>query len=74
MKNSVIKSICPFGVQIKMKLIEQNKTQNWLIEELKKATGLFVDSSVMYKLLVGTNGNPKFITAIEKILDIKKGQ
>lgn len=72
MKKSLAKPISPFGKQIKIKLLELNSTQSWLIEEIKKATGLFVDSSVMYKILIGTNHNPKFISAIEQVLNIKE--
>ena len=61
-----------FGKKIKIALLNQCKTQNWLIDVLKKETGLYVDTSLLYKVLIGTNKNPKLISAIEKILDIKK--
>lgn len=72
MKKTLAKPLTLFGMQIKIELMKLSKTQEWLISELKKETGLFADSSLMYKILVGTNNNPKIITAIEKILNIKK--
>ena len=41
---------CDFGMAIKSKLLEMNQTQTWLIEEVKKCTGLYVDSSLMFKI------------------------
>ncbi len=72
MKKTVAKPVSQFGIAIKVTLMQKCKTQEWLIKQLREETGLFVDSSLMYKILVGANNNPKLITAIEKILHIKK--
>ena len=57
-----------FGKKVKTKLIEIDKTQEWLIAEVKKDTGLFVDSSYLNRILTGRNNNTKIITSIKKIL------
>lgn len=68
----MIKPQSQFGINVKIALMQNQKTQKWLIDELKKETGLFVDGSLLYKVLTGKNNNPKLIIAIEKILHIKK--
>lgn len=70
MKKSPCRPICEAGIKIKNKLLQIGKTQNWLIEKMKEETGLFVDCSLLYKVLTGQNTNPKLIKAIEKILNI----
>ena len=61
-----------FGLTVKTKLLEQGVTQTWLEEEVTKRTGLFVDSSYMYKILTGQRNAPKIVEAICEILNIKK--
>jgi hypothetical protein len=70
MKKSPCRPVCEAGLKIKTKLLQLCKTQNWLIVKMKEETGLFVDSSLLYKVLTGQNTNPKLLRAIEKILDI----
>lgn len=59
-----------FGKRIKVRLIELNKKQNWLIEEIHRKTGLYVDSSYLFKIMKGTCKSPKIRAAISEILDI----
>ena len=66
-----MKKVTPFGKSIKVALIDRGKTQEWLIGQVKEKTGLFFDSSYMYKILTGTQKNPKIINAIKEILDLK---
>ena len=60
--------LCNLGREIKKRLIDLNKTQEWLITEVKADTGLFFDSSYLYKILTGKLATPKIITSIKKIL------
>ena len=60
-----------FGLAVKVKLLEQGKTQKWLEEEVTKRTGLYVDSGYMYKILTAQRETPKIVTAICEILKIK---
>ena len=59
-----------FGKKIKVALIEKDKTQNWLIEEVKKKTGLYFDSSYLCKIMTGTKESDKIIVAIKDILEL----
>ena len=59
-----------FGKQVKKKLIDLNKSQAWLIEEVNKKTGLYFDNSYMYKIQTGKKTTPKIMEAISEILDI----
>ena len=59
-----------FGKKIKIALIEQEKNQNWLIEQVREKTGLFFDSSYLFKIMHGTKNSPKVVCAIREILSI----
>lgn len=60
-----------FGLCVKTKLLQINKTQKWLAEEVSKQTGLYVDSGYMYKILTNQRNAPKIADSICKILSIK---
>lgn len=62
-----------FGKAVKHRLIDMDLTQNWLIEEVRRKTGLFFDSSYLQKILNGTCNSPKIIEAISEILQINDG-
>ena len=64
-----------FGLCIKTKLLQTNKTQKWLAEEVTNKTGLYVDGGYMYKILTGQRNAPKIVDAVCEILNIenKKG-
>ena len=59
-----------FGLQVKTKLLQIGKTQQWLQDEVTNRTGLFLDSGYIYKILTGDRNAPKVVQAIRKILDI----
>lgn len=60
-----------FGLCVKTKLLEQNKTQKWLSDEVTRITGLYVDSGYMYKILTGQRKAPKVVECICEILNIE---
>jgi transcriptional regulator with XRE-family HTH domain len=66
--------ITTFGKQIKYRLIDLGKTQTWLQEQVTAKTGLFVDSSYMYKIITGKRPASKVVQAICEILDIPEAQ
>ena len=68
---SNLSKISDFGLCVKTKLLEINRNQKWLAEEITKQTGLYVDSGYMYKILTSQRNAPKVVDAICKILDIK---
>lgn len=54
-----------------MRLLDLGKTQNWLIEELKKKTGMFVDNSLLNKILTGRAKSKALEAAIDEIIASK---
>lgn len=63
-------SLTAFGISVKTKLIKDSQTQEWLISQCRKKTGMYIDSSVMYKMFTGQRKNAKIQSAICEILDL----
>lgn len=68
-----------FGKAVKIRLVEIDKTQGWLIEQVKERSGSFFDSSYLYKILAGQlpaekgyNGNPSKAEVIREILGMEE--
>lgn len=61
-----------FGKAIKIRLIELDKSQAWLIDKVKEKTGLYFDDSYLYKIITGTLATPKVVQAIREILDLSE--
>ena len=61
-----------FGKAVKKKLIDLEQSQNWLINEVRERTGLYFDSSYLYKILTGQCATPKIVTAIREILELSE--
>jgi hypothetical protein len=62
--------ICQYGKEIKKRLVDIDRSQGWLIEEVKEKTGLFFDGGYLYKILSGQNATPKIVAAINETLGI----
>lgn len=61
-----------FGKRVKKKLIDMDKRQNWLIEEVQKKTdGMFLDVSYFQKIMRGERTPQKIIDAICEVLNIE---
>ncbi len=59
-----------YGVAVKVKLMKLNKTQKWLIEEVKKLLPeTYLDSSNLYKIMTGEIKSIKIETAINQVLN-----
>lgn len=56
-----IATITPFGKEVKKRLVDLDRNQSWLIEQVSKRTGLYFDSSYMSKILKGQLCTPKII-------------
>ena len=67
MENAVL---TPFGKEIKKRLVDIDRTQTWLIEQVRVVTGLYFDRSYMYKIQTGQLATPKIVRAIREILDL----
>lgn len=61
-----------FGKDIGKRLIDLDKPQIWLIEEVRNKTGLYFDDSYLYKIKTGKLTTPKVVQAIREILDLPK--
>ena len=64
------KKLCDFGKKIKIKLVEINQTQVWLIDKVKKDTGLYFDRSYLHKIETGEANPETIVQSIRKILNI----
>jgi hypothetical protein len=67
-----LNKISDFGLCVKVKLLQKQKTQKWLAEEVTNKTGLYVDSGYMHKILTGKRNAPKIVDAICEILSIEQ--
>ena len=61
-----------FALCVKTELLRTGKSQKWLIEEVGKITGLYVDDSYISKIFRGKRKPPKIIKAICEILKIEE--
>lgn len=59
-----------FGKDVKKKLVDIDKPQVWLIEQVREKTGLYFDDSYLGKILSGRLSTPKIVQAIREILDL----
>jgi hypothetical protein len=58
----------PFGISVRAKLFEIGQTQEWLNEQCRIKTGMYVDSGRMYRVLTGKSKSPRIETAIRETL------
>jgi hypothetical protein len=62
--------ITDFGKSVKIKLLEDGHNQNWLIAQVREKTGLYFDSSYLWKIMHGESATPGIVRAIREILDL----
>mgnify|MGYP000824188769 CR=1 FL=1 len=58
------------GKEISKRLIDIERPQAWLVDQVKEQTGLYFDDSYLYKIKTGRLSTPKIIQAIHEILDL----
>lgn len=63
-------AFCDFGKTVKKKLVDIDRTQEWLIGRVAEETELYFDSSYLHKIMTGKLKTPKIVSAIREILDI----
>lgn len=59
-----------FGKDIGKRLIDLERPQTWLIDQVKQKTGLYFDDSYLYKIKTGRLAPPKITQAIREILGL----
>lgn len=59
-----------FGKDIGKRLIDMERPQVWLIDQVRQKTGLYFDDSYLYKIRTGQLATPKIVQAIRDILDL----
>lgn len=62
--------LCAFGKEVKKRLVDIDRTQEWLCRQVKEDTGLFIDSAYMSRILYGKLSTPSIVASISKILGI----
>lgn len=62
--------ICQYGKEVKKKLVDIDQTQEWLIGKVGADTGLYFDSSYLYKIMTGRLATPSIVSSICRILEI----
>lgn len=60
-----------FGKEVKIRLVEMEKSQAWLIEQVKEKTGLYFDDSYLWKINAGMIATPSIVAAIREILSME---
>lgn len=66
----MVRGATDYGKAIKRRLDDLEMTQEQLITEVTKRTGLYFDSSYLYKVMVGKQNSSNIISAINEILGI----
>lgn len=66
-----VKKVTEFEKTVKMKLLNEGKSQKWLINEVRTRTGMFCDTSYLSRIFREKRKAPKIVCAIQEILDIK---
>lgn len=65
------KILTDYGKKIKVRLAELDRTQEWLISEVKKKKSGFIDSSYLNRIMTGGVLDSVYVPIINQILDIK---
>jgi hypothetical protein len=63
-----------FGKAAKKALIDRGQSQEWLIGEIKAATGQYVDGGYLYKIFTGQRSAPKIVASINEILGLDSAE
>lgn len=61
-----------FGKEIKIRLVEMDKNQTWLIERVKEKTGLHFDGGYLWKVMAGEIATPGIVAAIREVLGLEE--
>lgn len=59
-----------YGKEVKKRLIDMDKSQDWLIDQIREKSGMFCDGGYLYKVLTGQRGAKRIVSAINESLGI----
>lgn len=59
-----------FGKTVKKRLIDMDKTQTWLCEQVREKTGMYFDDGYLSRICAGKAKATKMVNAISEILGI----
>ena len=66
-----MRTLTEYGKKVKIKLLDVGKTQEWLIEEIKKnKPELYVDASVLRKIFTGEIKQSNITPVVNEILSL----
>ena len=68
MAQEIKRPLTEYGKSVRTKLIELNKSQEWLIGRVVEKTKMYVDSSLLNKILTGQKNSERIVLAINSIL------
>lgn len=68
--NASLAQLTVFGKEVKKRLVDIGRPQEWLIERVHQKTDMFFDRGYLYKILTGQRSAPKVIQAIREILEL----
>ena len=63
-------ALSDFGVAVKKRLVDLNRTQKWLVDEVQSRTGKYFDNGYLQKLMTGRATSEPMRSVICEILDI----
>ena len=68
------RTFCEFGQKVQIRLVELNKTNAWLIEQVAQDSGKYFDLSYLYKIKTGQTAPAALMASICKILNLPRPQ
>lgn len=60
-----------YGKEVCKRLVDMDKQKVWLMEEIRKRTGLYMDSSYLNKILNSGKGSQKVLDAIHDTIGVR---
>ena len=64
------RELTEFGKEVKFELMCRNETQTWLIQRLRENTDMYVDSSILYKVMTGQVNSRALESNIRAVLNL----
>lgn len=74
-----VAAVSDFGMAVKIRLMEMQKTQEWLVDQVRERTGDYFDNSYLHRILTGKlsaergyDGKPGKAEVIREILGMEE--